>query len=494
MLFNLRRRTDFFHILAVLVLISLPVLVSYNPTTQLDTIQSNGVLRVATRNTPTAYFNDKGEPAGFEYELVNAFADYINVRVELSIPDTIEGLFKAVSDRDVHIAAAGINISEFRSQQYEFSVPYSSSISTVVYRTTQGLDIPQSIEDLIDRKVLILKNSIQAEQLTKLKETHPNLQWEETSELTNTDILDKVFNQEVEFAIVDSVVFDSQSSYYPGLNKAFTIGDEQPIAWVLSPNPDGSIRRAVNQFFALASTRKLIAELQDKYFERRNPLNYFDTVTFKQDLESKLQCLEQYFYMAEQETDIDWMLLSAIAYQESHWKPDAVSPTGVKGIMMLTKAAAKEVNVTDRTDPIQSIMGGAHYLVSVKAKIPDRSAEPDHTWFSLAGYNIGFGHLEDARILTQAAGLNPDKWDDVKQILPRLSSEKYFRTTKYGYARGREPVQYVDNIQKYIELLKWEKTVQQIRISREASKEGNNDLSNSAVTPVLEIQNIPATL
>ncbi len=130
--------------------------------------------------------------------------------------------------------------------------------------------------------------------------------------------------------------------------------------------------------------------------------------------------------MAEQETDIDWMLLASIAYQESHWKADAVSPTGVKGIMMLTNAAAKEVSVMDRTDPIQSILGGAQYLLNVKDKIPDRITEPDHTWFALAGYNVGFGHLEDARILTQRANKDPDKWDDVREFLPLLSRKKHF--------------------------------------------------------------------
>uniref|UniRef100_UPI003567924A transglycosylase SLT domain-containing protein n=1 Tax=Neptunomonas sp. TaxID=1971898 RepID=UPI003567924A len=198
---------------------------------------------------------------------------------------------------------------------------------------------------------------------------------------------------------------------------------------------------------------------------------------------------------AEQETDIDWMLLAAVAYQESHWKADAVSPTGVKGIMMLTNAAAKEVNVMDRTDPIQSVIGGAQYLLNVKGKIPDRIPEPDHTWFALAGYNVGFGHLEDARILTQRANKDPDKWDDVREFLPLLSKKKYFSTVKYGYARGQEPVQYVANIKKYIELLEWEKQIQQIRQARDASIRAIEEEKEKATpSTIIEIKNIPATL
>jgi membrane-bound lytic murein transglycosylase F len=493
MLFNLRRRKDVLHLLTILVIISLPALVSYNTISQLEVIQANGSIRVATRNTPSAYYIDKSGPAGFEYELAKAFADDLGVEIDLIIPDTINGLFQAIEKRDAHIVAAGINISSARQNSFEFSTPYAESISTVIYRLKQGIPAPKNIDDLIGKKTLVLANSIQEEQLENLKPEHPSLSWQETSELTNTDILDKVFSKEVDYTIVDSSVYESQSSFYPGLNSAFTIGKSQPIAWVLTPNQDGSLKRAVNKFLAKPTTKTLIKKLKKKYYEKRNPLNYFDTVTFKQDMETRLSCLEQYFYMAEQETDFDWMLLASIAYQESHWKADAVSPTGVRGIMMLTNAAAKEVGVTDRTDPIQSIRGGAEYLLNVKRKIPERIKEPDHTWFALAGYNVGFGHLEDARVLTQRANKDPDKWDDVKEFLPLLSKKKYFSTVKYGYARGQEPVQYVANIKKYIELLEWEKQIQQIRKARDASLRAEQK-AKTEPDALIELQSIPATL
>jgi membrane-bound lytic murein transglycosylase F len=494
MLFDLRRRTDVLHLLALMVLMSLPALVSYNSMSHLEAIKANGVLRVATRNTPSAYYIDKGEPAGFEYELAQAFADHLGIPMELIIPDTIQGLFQSINNRDAHLVAAGVNISPERQQSYEFSTPYSESETTVVYRVKQGNPAPESPEDLIGKRILVLKNSIQAEQLSQLKQEYPTLEWQETNELTSTDILDKVFTEEVDYALVDSVIYDAQNSFYPGLNKAFTLGEAQPIAWVLTLNQDGSLKQAVNHFLTLPSTQKLIERLKEKYFDKRNPLNFFDTVTFKRDLEERLPCLEQYFYMAEQETDIDWMLLAAIAYQESHWKADAVSPTGVKGIMMLTHAAAKEVGVTDRTDPIQSILGGAQYLINVKDKIPDRIPEPDHTWFALAGYNVGFGHLEDARVLTQRGDKNPDKWDDVKEFLPLLSKENYFSTVKYGYARGQEPVQYVENIQKYIKLLAWEKQIEQIRRAREAAKVQQESINTETNTNNLTLDKVPAQL
>ena len=152
---------------------------------------------------------------------------------------------------------------------------------------------------------------------------------------------------------------------------------------------------------------------------------------------------------------MDWRLLAAIGYQESHWNPRARSPTGVRGIMMLTLNTAKHIGVKNRLDAEQSIMGGAKYFKIVLKRIPARIPEPDRTWFALASYNIGWGHVEDARILTERQGADPDRWVDVKERLPLLRQRKYYKQTRYGYARGNEPVQYVDNIRRYYETLQW---------------------------------------
>jgi len=158
---------------------------------------------------------------------------------------------------------------------------------------------------------------------------------------------------------------------------------------------------------------------------------------------------------AAEQTGIDWRLLAAIGYQESHWNPRARSPTGVRGIMMLTQSTMRHLGLKNRLDPRQSIIGGARYIAMMKRRIPDRIPEPDRTWMALAAYNVGFGHLEDARILAQRDGANPDKWVDVKKYLPRLSRRKWYRRTKHGYARGGEPVRYVENIRSYYDILVW---------------------------------------
>ena len=153
--------------------------------------------------------------------------------------------------------------------------------------------------------------------------------------------------------------------------------------------------------------------------------------------------------------NFDHLLLGAISYQESHWNPDAVSPTGVKGLMMLTRSAATDVGINDRTDINESLKGGVAYFKKMMDKIPIRIEEPDRTLFTLAAYNVGYGHLEDARILTQRNGKNPDLWQDVSLFLPELNNPAVAQNLKYGMADGKTAVVYVENIMTYKQLLKW---------------------------------------
>ena len=480
------------------------LLIGLNMPTQLDAIRKNGVLRVATTNTPMTYYIRRSEPAGFEYELARAFADHLGVELELILPTSFSGLFQALQDRNAHLAAAGLTVTRERLKQFDFSPPYRYSAPVLIYRTRQGVSPPKTPADLYGKSIAILEDSSYEELLQHLQKIYPELRWSSDPNASISDLLDLVHQGELDYTILDSTVFDAQKSFYPGLEAAFELQDPQPIAWMLNRHHDGTLKAALQEWFAREETQQLISTLEERYFSRTNPLNFFDTITFRRDLEQRFLPLYPWFQEAEEETGISWLLLAAVAYQESHWDADAVSPTGVRGIMMLTNAAAREVGVEDRTDPKQSILGGARYLVNVKKKIPERIPEPDHTWLALAGYNVGFGHLEDARILTQKAGKDPDKWQHVREFLPLLSNPRYYTQTRYGYARGHEPVQYVSNIRKYMELLRWEmETARLSRLSSEGEQEDSNESDRPAgdepaadepETPALPLDNLPSSL
>ena len=196
-----------------------------------------------------------------------------------------------------------------------------------------------------------------------------------------------------------------------------------------------------------ANDTGLIARIEEKYFSYLNKFDYVDAQSYLQAIREVLPKYQPIF--EKYKGDLEWQMLAAIAYQESHWDPNATSPTGVRGIMMLTKDTAERMRVTDRTHPEQSIRGGSEYLHLLISQIPETIAQEDRIWYALAAYNMGLGHLLDVRRLTRQLGGDPDNWLDVKKNLPLLAEKRHYTGLKYGYARGFEALQYVENIRRY---------------------------------------------
>jgi membrane-bound lytic murein transglycosylase F len=188
-------------------------------------------------------------------------------------------------------------------------------------------------------------------------------------------------------------------------------------------------------------------------------------------VQTRLPRYLDWFKEAADKYQLDWRLLAAMGYQESKWDPGAVSFTGVRGLMQLTEDTAAMMRAGNRLDPRASIFGGAKYLSRLLDTVPSRIEEPDRTWFAVAAYNVGFGHVEDARILTQQQGRNPDRWEDVRETLPLLSQERWYTRTRRGYARGWEPVRYVDNVKAYLNILAVAGVGSAPAVEEEAAKE-----------------------
>ena len=243
--------------------------------------------------------------------------------------------------------------------------------------------------------------------------------------------------------------------YFPNVRVGFDLGDSRNLGWAVAPGEDTSLLEQVDGFLRRSQDNGSLQRLKERYYGHVDVLGYVGAYTFAQHLQQRLPRYEKHFRKAAQEHDLDWRMLAAVGYQESLWQPGATSKTGVRGLMMLTLRTAQAMGVSDRLNPQQSIQGGAKYLVHVKEQLPDSIQEPDRTWFALASYNIGGGHLEDARKLTEAEGLDPNKWLDVQKILPRLSQKQWYSKTRYGYARGGEPVHFVRNIRRYYDILTW---------------------------------------
>ena len=211
--------------------------------------------------------------------------------------------------------------------------------------------------------------------------------------------------------------------------------------------------RAANLFLENMRETGELDRLVERYYGAATKFDYVNVKTFRRRVKSVLPRYEALFRQAGAEYGLDWRLLAAQSYQESYWKPGAVSPTGVEGLMQLTEATAEFIDVEDRTDPRQSVLGGARYLRSLRDRIHESVTEPDRTWFALAAYNVGLGHLLDARALARRLNKDPDRWTSVKTMLPLLSQPQWYTKTKHGQARGYEAVAYVTRIRSFYDIL-----------------------------------------
>ena len=420
----------------------------------LERIKEDGVLRVVTRNSPATYFQDRNGETGFEYELVKRFADDLGVKLEIETADNLDDLFGQLGKPNGPVlAAAGLVSSEQRQQQVRFSHPYLEVTPQIIYRNGQSR--PTNAADLVGKKIMVLKGSTHAEQLAALKKQNPAIEYEESDAVEVVDLLRMVDEGQIDLTLVDSNEVAMNQVYFPNVRVAFDLGNASNQSWAVAAGDDNSLLNEINSYLDKVEKNGTLQRLKDRYYGHVDVLGYVGAYTFAQHLQQRLPKYEKHFRAYAKEEKVDWRLLAAIGYQESLWQPAVTSKTGVRGLMMLTQNTAQAMGVSNRLDARQSIMGGAKYLAKIKDELDDKIAEPDRTWFALAAYNVGTGHLDDARILAKKEGLNPNKWLDVKKMLPRLSQKQWYSKTRYGYARGGEPVHFVANIRRYYDILTW---------------------------------------
>ncbi|SDR75520.1 membrane-bound lytic murein transglycosylase F [Halopseudomonas litoralis] len=447
---NLLRPTT----VSVLAILCSVLLSACEQPSRLEQLREEGTLHVITRNTPTTFYQGRHGDTGLEYELSKRFADSLDLELEMIASPTLDHLYQQLAqDNGPDIAAAGLTANPARADQVRFADAYLQVTPQVVYR--RGNRQPRGIEDLYDRRIMVLKGSSLADQLRELQAEHPQLIFEESDNLEVVDLLRLVNDDEIDFAVVYSNELIVNQAFYPAVHVGFDLSPAKPMAWALPGGDDDSLLLEVNKFFETIRANGTLDQLLERFYGHADVLDYVGARAFARHMQQRLPRFEKLFRQSGDQQGMDWRLLAAMAYQESLWDVDARSPTGVRGLMMLTLPTAKFVGVTNRVDPAQSIAGGARYIVWVRDQLSTDIPEPDRTWFALAAYNVGIGHLDDARILTRNNGRDPNRWIDVKDHLPLLSKKEWYSQTRYGYARGAEPVHYVQNIRRYYEILTW---------------------------------------
>ncbi len=422
----------------------------------LTQINHTGELRVAINEGITTYYErPDGQKSGFEYELAKHFAAELGVKLNIVKTNNHANTLNKVIDNKVHFAA-GLVVTKTRQDKVRFTPHYQSITQQLVYRDDRKKPPTDLKKFNYGHKLNIIPEYHQIEALRALQQENPQLNWQEYSNIDSNELAKKVWNQELKYAIFDSNIFMRVRLLYPDLKIGFTFPKQQHLAWAFPYSDDNSLYLAAIQFINKLQKNGILTQLVEKYYgypDNVKNFSYLHIRNFLRHVDKRLPLYQEHFELMAKKYNLDWRLLAAIGYQESKWNSKAVSGTGVKGIMMLTKMTAEEVGVKDRTDPFESIQGGTKYFVALKKRINKEIVEPDNIWFTLASYNIGIGHVRDARKITAKLGDNPNLWRDVKKHLPKLTEPRWYKKTKYGYARGHEPVEFVENIRMFYDIL-----------------------------------------
>ena len=416
------------------------------PENRIAAIKERGELRVSTVQSPLTYTTVNDKDYGLDYELAQQFADYLGVKLKVTVRQNISQLFDDLDHGDADMLAAGLVYNSERVKSYQAGPTYYSVSQQLVYRV--GSMRPRNLSNVTADQLTIAPGQVVISDLQNLQaQKYPDLSWTVDEKRSSADLMQAVIDGKLDYTIADSVAIGLFQRVHPELAVALDVTDEQPVTWFSLQDDDNTLSAAMLDFFNNMNEDGTLARLEEKYLGHGDDFDYVDTRSFLRAVDSVLPDLQPLF--EKYASEIDWKLLAAISYHDSHWDPLATSPTGVRGLMMLTKNTAQSLGLSDRTDAEQSISGGMRYIQDMMSKVPDSVPQDEKIWFALAAYNMGYAHMLDARALTAKQKGNPDSWADVKQRLPLLSQKPWYSKLTYGYARGHEAYAYVENIRKY---------------------------------------------
>ncbi len=417
----------------------------------LDDILRRGEITVITRNNGHCYYLYRGEAMGFEYDLAKRFADLLGVRLRVRIAQRWEGMIPDLMDGTGAFIAASMTITESRKRQVAFSKGYLPVQQHIIVNRDNYT--VRSASDLDGQTVHVRKGTSYEERLRQLQRqgidvtivTHPDVPTEE--------LIRQVAEGKIEITVADSNIAKRNRRYYPQAIVAGAISDREYLGWAVHPKAKALLAR-INSFFDAIKADGTFDEIYNRYYGDADFFDFVDLRTFHRRLETRLPRYKETIQSAASKHGFDWRLIAAQIYQESHFDPAAKSHSGAYGLMQLTETVARVEGVRDVFDPRQNIPAGVRHLKDLYDHF-DKAIGDDRIYIALAAYNIGLGHVWDARNLARDQHLDPNRWSSLEKTLPQLSYTKYFKHARYGYARGLQAVDYVKQIQIYYDILKY---------------------------------------
>jgi membrane-bound lytic murein transglycosylase F len=422
-------------------------------------IKKEKKLNVVLLNAPSTYYIGSEGPQGFEYDLLKSYAKHLGVKLNITPAHTVKEALRLSKNPNIYITSASLAKTPSREKLYHFGPSYFEVQEQVI--CNRGMlgssKFPRDVEDLEGLSIMVGDDTSYSETLNKLKEDGFDINFTTSSDYSTEELLEMVAKHQIDCTVADSNIYSLNLKFFPEIALAFSISGREQLAWLL---PKGAKKLEADMYAWLNDFNQQgeMTQLKDHYYSYVLFFDYYNTKVFYKRLKSRLPRYKKYFEEVGKRFDIPWTLLAAVSYQESHWNPRAKSFTGVRGLMMLTKNTARILGVKNRLNPKESITGGTRHLNQMMKNVPKGVEGENRLKFALAAYNIGMGHILDAQKLAKKLGLNQNIWSDMKIILPLLSQKKYYRRLKYGYARGAEPVKYVEAIYNYKDILeKYEK-------------------------------------
>jgi len=423
--------------------------------TALSRIQKSGVITIITQNSPHSYYKYEGKASGFEYELMQSFAKSLEVNLQLKFADTWETMLTNRGKTD--FIAANLSPSISRSKDVDFSHSYLTVKQNIIFHKNNTAI--QKISDLAGKTIHVPKGTAYEERLKELQLEGLKFNIKTYKNISTEELIRKVAQKEIEVTVANSHIAYLNRRYYPDAQIGFSIKENQPLTWAV-PKGEKNLLTKINVFFKTIKENGTLDKIFERYYANIKTFDYVDIKKYHHRLKTRLPKYESIIKTASEKYNFDWRLIAAQIYQESHFNPKACSFSGVRGIMQVTLLTAKQMGVKNRLDPYQSITAGVKYLRKLY-KSYDKSTGQDRILISLAAYNVGAGHISDAKKIARRMDLDPYKWSSLKKTLPLLSDPQYYSHSAYGYCRGCEPVNYVQRIMTYYDILK-QKTLQMV--------------------------------
>lgn len=421
----------------------------------LKQIQKRGTIRMITTNNATSYYTYRDSPMGFEYDLAKAFADYLGVTLEVIVPEW-DKMFELLNSGQGDFIAAGITITEQREQIALFSDPYMSVQQKFIHHKLKfGI---KNIEQLAGKTIHVRKGTSYQERLEEIKASGIDLNIQLLDDVATEEIIKMISEKRIKFTIADSSIALLNRRYYPDIKIGLPIQEEEYLGWAVKKSKSNKVLRdQINQFFEMAEETGSLGKIYEKYYGNVEIFDYFDLKKFHERIKTRLPKYKKIIKTESEKYGFDWRLIAAMAYQESHFNARAKSRTGVRGLMQVTLATAKQMGIKNRLDPKQSVKAGVKFFNLMYKRFEDIPGPQQKKSFALAAYNVGYGHVRDAQVIALQQGMDINKWASLKKTLPLLSKRKYYKKTRHGYARGREPVHYVERILTYYDILRQKK-------------------------------------